>query len=211
MSGSSGQLYEASRTEHQRSVLQQYIAESANERSQEREATTSIHHDVDATLARDELPGQDSHQTDCQFTRSSSLPSGGHGGFHVPTPQLQLSDVWEKNSSLPSSSLSSHKRAHSCHHSESQRQNSKVEAHMYPSFAVSPTPSPMLYTAPPTDRTFSTSISSLSLKSVMGTSQSAESAGDGYLPVAYDAWTPVQPGTQATKHTALSSSRLMAK
>ena len=217
-SGSS-QLYDASKTEHQRSILQQYIAESVNEGLTEGE-TAPIRQENDtnstAGLKTDTkriLPEQDARRLDATFARSDSLPSG-HSDFRVPTPQLHLSEVWEKGISLPSTSLSSsYKRAHSCHHSETQRQNSKVHPHMYPSFAVSPTPSPMDYTAPPTsDPAFSTSVSTLSLKSVMG-QHSAESAVDGYnnMPVAYNAWTPAQPSAPAMKHTALTSSRLMTK
>ena len=224
----SSQLYDASKTEHQRSILQQYIAESANEGLTEGEAAPIRHGNYTnstpglKTDTRHNLSEQAVHQLDGTFARSGSLPSG-HCGFRVPTPQLHLSEVWEKGSSLPSTTLSSsHKKTHSCHHSETQRQNSKVHPHMYPSFAVSPTPSPMDYTAPPTgaptpDPAFSTSVSTLSLKSVMGHSvssqQSAESAADGYgyMPVAYNAWTPAQPGAPTTKHIALTSSRLMTK
>lgn len=144
------------------------------------------------------------------------------GGFRVPTPQLHFSDIWDSSKSLPSSSWTAHsgsKRPHSCHHSEMQKQTSKIEPHMPPAtWEVTPSPTSNVYVAPPTDPspTPSMSISTLSLKSNLAQayttpSQSAESAGMGYPPVMYNAWTMAKPSAPNTRHTALTSSRLMTK
>lgn len=147
------------------------------------------------------------------------------GSFRVPTPQLHFSDTWDSNKSLPSStSTAAHsgfKRPHSCHHSEVQRQSSKIEPYMLPAtWEVSPSPTiPTAYVTPPTapSPAPSTSLSTLSLKSSLGSqayttpSQSAESAGVGYPPVMYNAWTTAKPSAPNTRHTTLTSSRLMTK
>ena len=141
------------------------------------------------------------------------------GGFRVPTPQLHFSETWESNKSLPSSAThSSSKRPHSCHHSEVQQQTSKIEPYMSPAttWAVSPSPT-HTYVAPPTapSPTLSTmNLSTLSLRSSMAHTmplQSAESTGMGYPPVMYNAWTTAKPNTPNTRHTTLTSSRLMTK
>ena len=230
-SGSS-QVYESSKTEHQCSVLQQYAVES-EERISERPAA-SVHHHGDTKPAtspgRNIQEKQDRHQmgeagdvlTHYNHEKELELAATEHlqafcgASFQVPIPQLHLSEVWESGKSFPSRALSFSGRPHSCHHNDIQRQASKMEAHM------SPSSSPMHHSAltpptvTPTDPTISESISTLSLKSMLGhtmPSESAESAvsGTGYQPVMYNAWTTAKPSAPSTRHTVLTSSRLMSK
>ena len=143
------------------------------------------------------------------------------GDFQVPTPQLHLSETWDSNKSLPSVTSTTHsgsKRPHSCHHSEMQRQSLKIEPHMSPAAWEVSIPS-SAYIAPPTAPSPTPSIKSLSTLSLKSTqtyvhmmpSHSAESAELGYPPVIYDAWTTAKPSASNTRHTALTSSRLMTK
>jgi hypothetical protein len=153
------------------------------------------------------------------------------GGIRVPTPQLHFSETWNSNKSLPSLSSTTHfgsKRPHSCHHSEMQRQTLNIEPYMSPAtWEVSPSPgmtsSVHVHVVPPTVPSPAPSIkslSTLSLKSTLGSqaymhtpmpSQSAVSAGVGHPPVMYNAWTTAKPSASNTRHTALTSSRLMTK
>ena len=229
-SGSS-QVYESSKTEHQRSVLQQYAVDS-EERISER-AARSIHHYGDTKPAtstgRNVQEKQDRHQTgkegdvlthynhQKEMELSAAEESSFCGAsFQVPTPQLHLSEVWETSKSFPSRALSSSRRPHSCHHNDVQRQASKMDAHVPPSSSPMHHPALAPPTATPTDPTVSESISTLSLKSILDhttPSQSAESAvsGTGYQPVMYNAWTTAKSSAPNTRHTVLTSSRLMSK
>lgn len=158
---------------------------------------------------------------------AGSEPLGlSDGGIRVPTPQLHFSETWDSCKSLPSLSSTTHsgsKRPHSCHHSEMQRQTLKIEPYMSPTtWEVSPSPgmTSSVHVAPPIAPSSAPSIKGLSLKSIIGSqtythtpmpSQSAEPAGVGHPPVMYNAWTTAKPGASNTRHTALTSSRLMTK
>ena len=162
------------------------------------------------------------HDTTAAETVPDQILSLSDGSLRVPAPQLHFSDTWDNSKSLPSSSWTAHsgsKRPHSCHHSEVQRQTSKIEPYMPPAiWEISPSPTPNTTVAPPTGPSPAPSmnISTLSLKSNLSQaytmpSQSAESAGMGYPPVMYNAWMTAKPSAPSTRHTALTSSRLMTK
>ena len=226
-SGSS-QVYEASKTEHQRSVLQQYASESDEREGETGSSATSLLQQGDAkstNLSESTLDQKDAridevHRTSHRYSRKETFSgmdtqtfSEQGSGFRVPTPKLHLSEVWESGKSVHSATgHSSSKRPHSCHHTEFQRQVSKIEPHMPPSSSSSM----IHHSAPPTstDPALSDSISTLSLKSILAQvtpSSSTELSAMGYQPVTYNAWTTAMPGAPSTRHTALTSSRLMTK
>ena len=223
-------MYEASKTEHQRLVLQQYAVESEERSSKTFAASVHRHGDTKSAIStsRNVRDQQDETTeeaggvlTDCSHQKEElayTEDSQAFGGvsFQVPTPQVHLSEVWESSKSFPSRALSSSRRPHNCHHTDMQRQASKVEAHMPPSSSPMHHPALAPPTVTPTDPTISESISTLSLKSMLGhttASHGAESAvsGMGYQPVMYNTWTTAKPSAPSTRHTALTSSRLMTK
>lgn len=224
------QAYESSKTEHQRSVLHHYAVES-EERISER-AAASVHRHGDTKPAtcstgRNIQEKQDRHQTreagdvlthydhqrELELASAEDSQAFCGASFQVPTPQLHMSEVWESSKSFPSRVLCSSRRPHSCHHNDVQRQASQTEAHMSPSSSPMHHPAMAPPTVTPTDPTISESISTLSLKSIMGHTMPSQSAvsGTGYQPVMYNAWTTVKPSASATRHTVLTSSRLMSK
>ena len=123
-------------------------------------------------------------------------PVAQESSFTVPTPQVHLLDTWVSTKSLPTSAFT---RPHSCQQSEKQLAMPRTDSRSSPTHST--------YTPPtsPTSPTLPSTISSLSLKS---TTMQVSPFHDP--PVVYEAWTAVKPNAQ-TKHTLLTSSRLMNK
>lgn len=114
-------------------------------------------------------------------------------GFTVPSPQLQLAEMWESDKSVPT--VSSHNfRPHSCKVIELERQNLRVEPHMTPTPVISLSPS---QTMSPVHMIINENLDSSHLPS-------HDKA------VMYDAWTVAKPNSP-TKHSMLTSTRLMQK
>ena len=125
------QSYETSKTEHQRSVLQQYTVETEDEFH-----SASAHHQSDVKSSdvtdnrRANRLEEETQQYHHRGKTEDSQTLDDDGGFHVPTPQRHLSETWESSKSLPSRTYSSSRRPHSCHHSEVQKQASKMEPYL---------------------------------------------------------------------------------
>lgn len=130
--------------------------------------------------------------------------SSENDGFTVPSPQLQLSEMWESNKSVPTVSSHHHFKPHSCGVIELDKQNLKVEPHMVPTAVLSTEPH-MVFS----------STSPLQTKSPVHTNPDENENHYSYLtsddkPVMYNAWSVAKPNSPI-KHSMLTSTRLMQK
>ena len=171
-----------SENDHQKHVLQQY---SINQ-LQVSDTTT-----LKTNIATMSPRSQALH--DLQKSTRSAEKKAIQENFTVPTPQLQLSDIWESEKSVCKVSSTHHFKPHSCRAYEMNRRNYMVEPHMVPTPVLSPasqTLSP--FQTSPSDDPEYPSFASLTHE----------------RPILYNAWSVAKPNTP-TKHSLLTSSRLM--
>lgn len=170
-----------SESDHQHHVLQQY---SLNQlRTHEQRKT---HSSVDISPRSQALRALRKSTMEAQ--EAEQKPSIENGGFTVPTPQVQLTEIWESDKSVPTVP-SHHFKPHSCGMVELDKQKLRVEPSMTPIPAVLP-PSPPLQRSP--------------LHSNSDVLVNVVPARD--KPVMYNAWTVARP-ISPTKY----STRLMHK
>lgn len=138
-------------------------------------------------------------------TKAKEMKHGAENdGFIVPSPQLQFSEVWESDKSVPTVSSHHHFKPHSCGVIEQDKQNLKVEPHMVPTTVLSTEPHMVLCsTSPP------------QTESPVHTNPDENENHYSYhtsddKPVMYNAWSVAKPNSPI-KHSTLMSTRLMQK
>lgn len=184
-----------SETDHQKHVLQQYSLN--RQRTSDTETKEcKVHGNLDQLSPRSQaLQDLRRSTSDAKGTQSEMKQTPENDDFTVPTPRLQLAEMWESKKSVLQTSLSQHIKPHSCSMMEQERQNLKIEPHMSPIPVIS---------------TPSRTRSPLSIVSDVMLEDSASTYYTNDRPVLYNAWTVARP-TSSTRHSLLSSSRLMQK
>ncbi len=180
-----------SESDHQKHVLQQY---SINQ-LQANDSVTPKAHNVVYQDNKGSPRSQALHDLQKSTRCMEKKGIQESENFTVPTPHLQLSEIWESEKSVPKVSSSNYFKPHSCRTTELNRQNHMMEPHMVPTPVLS-TPSQTLSpfcTSPSNDPDFPPSVSFTHDK-----------------PVLYNAWSVAKPNA-STKHSLLTSSRLMHK
>lgn len=172
-----------SETEHQKHVLQQYSLNQLKQSADWKSASTDVSQLTPRSQALHDLQTSWSGRENHAKQEPDDITS-----LSVPTPQLQLTEMWDSKKSVPALSPSQSVRPHSCQWRQLDEQMSKLEPHM-------PPPIPYSCSSLRTPSPFSIN----NTTSMLPTPSSR--------PILYDAWTVPKPNS-ATKHSKLTSSRL---
>lgn len=178
---------------HKKHVLQQYSVSQQMPRTDANTQNQDLTNDHDSSVDEFSPRSQALQELRRSTSKEVETKEMPESSFTVPTPRLQLAEIWNSEKSVSRISSSHHLKPHDCKVIELDRQTLKVEPHMPPPPLVSSSKMPGSYSS-----------SDVIAEDVDFPAYAYET------PVIYNAWTVAKPNA-STKHSSLTSARLMQR